>query len=299
MKTLVLSVALLLATEALAQDRVALPLWEDDNPPYYKPHEVEEIRDDNCWGGVPCLLQISNALLTVFLPEGESNGAAVVILPGGGYEAEAVYHEGYDIAEALAATGTVAAVLKYRLPSPETSTKPWLVPEADVRRALQRLRTEQSAIGFTADRYGVMGFSAGGHLAASVSVHRTDDPTENPDFSMLIYGVTLMNDENRQWLEDTLYHRPMTGEEVAYQALVDHVDESTPPAFLVHARDDNVVPVEESTRYDEALKNNGVNSEIHVYEEGGHGFGPGREEDGTSEWLGLAADWLYRFGSTL
>ncbi len=290
-------VVLLTAASALAGDKPVIPLWGDSEYPYAKPHSIEEYQDDNCWGNVSCIHQVVNPTLTLYLPETEPNGTAVVVLPGGGYEVEAVYHEGYEIAEFLAAQGTVAAVLKYRLPNPETATEPWRVPEIDVRRALQLLREQQSNLGFGATKFGVMGFSASGHLAASVSVHRTQEPAGNPDFSILVYGVTIMNAANRDWLEKTLYHRPMNDDEVAYQTLLDHVDETTPPAFLVHAFDDDVVPYEESTLYAEALQRHGVAAEIHLFARGGHGFGPGRDEDGTAQWLNLVADWLERLGA--
>lgn len=276
-----------------AQD--VLPLWGDEDPPYFKPHSVEEYEAD-CFE-VVCAYQVANPTLTLYTPEANSNGTVVLILPGGGYEVEAVYHEGYEIAEKLAQTGTVAAVLKYRLPNPATSTRPELAPSTDVRQALSLLRERQVELGFKAQRFGVMGFSAGSHLAASVSLHRVDDATQNPDFSMLIYGVSRLNDENRAWLEKTLYHRPMTDEELAKQTLLDHIDEKSPPAFLVHAWDDEVCHYSESTLYAEALKTAGVDNEIHLFARGGHGFGPGRPEDGTDQWLGLAANWLKRLGA--
>ena len=125
----------------------------------------------------------------------------------------------------------------------------------------------------------------------------SEDAAENPDFSILAYGVSIMNAANRDWLEQTLYHRPMTDEEVAYQTLLQRVDVNTPPAFLVHAYDDDVVPYDESTLYAEALQRNGVAAEIHLFASGGHGFGPGREEDGTGQWIDLAANWLKRLGA--
>jgi acetyl esterase/lipase len=292
-------VVLLTAASALADDQQVIPLWGDSEYPYAKPHSIEEYQDDNCWGGVACLKRVVTPTLTLFMPEGEPNGMAVVVLPGGGYEAVAVYHEGYEIAEVLAEQGTVAAVLKYRLPNPETATESWRVPEADARQALQLLREQQSNLGFDATQFGVMGFSASGHLAASISVHRTDEPAENPDFSILVYGVTIMNAANREWLEQTLYHRPMNDDEVAYQTLLEHVDETTPPAFLAHAFDDAMVPYQESTLYAEALQRHGVAAEIHLFARGGHGFGPGRDEDGTGQWLELVADWLNRQGAAL
>jgi len=290
-------IVLLIASSALSEDKPVIPLWGESEPPYAKPHSIKEYQDDNCWGNVACIHQVVTPTLTLYLPDAEPNGTVVVILPGGGYEVVAVYHEGYEIAELLAGQGTVAAVLKYRLPNPETSTEPWRVMEVDVRRALQRLRSEQSTFGFSATKFGVMGFSASGHLAASVSVHRTAEPDENPDFSILVYGVTIMNALNREWLEQTLYHRPMTDDEVAYQTLLEHVDETTPPAFLAHAFDDDVVPYQESTLYAEALQRHGVAAEMHLFAQGGHGFGPGRDEDGTGQWVKLAADWLDRLGA--
>jgi acetyl esterase/lipase len=270
-------------------------IWGDQPPPYSKPHSVEEY-EALCWE-VTCVYQVVNPTLTLYLPRGKSNGMAVVILPGGGYETEAVYHEGYEIAEALSRQGTTAAVLKYRLPNPETATKPERVPNADVRRALKLLRQDQKDLGFEASKFGVMGFSAGSHLATAVSVNRSADASENPDFSMLIYGVTRLTPENRKWLEDTLYHRGMSGAEIEEQTLLERVDANTPPAFLVHSFDDDTCHYTESTLYAETLKNNGVEAELHLFARGGHGFGPGRDEDGTSQWLGLAGSWLDRLGA--
>jgi acetyl esterase/lipase len=272
-----------------------IPIWGDEPPPYYKPHTVEEY-EALCWK-VTCAYRVVNPTLTLYLPKSESNGTAVIVLPGGGYEAEAVYHEGYEIAEALALQGTTAAVLKYRLPNPETSTKPELVPNADVRRALKLMREKQLALGFEAGKFGVLGFSAGSHLATAVSVNHSPDPTENPDFSMLIYGVTRLTPENRKWLEDTLYHRVMTPGEIEEQTTLERVDATTPPAFLVHSFDDDTCHYTESTLYAEALKKNGVEAELHLFARGGHGFGPGREADGTNQWLSLAGTWLNRLGS--
>jgi acetyl esterase/lipase len=278
-----------------ATARNTLPIWGQDSPPYSRPHSVQEYEAE-CFE-VVCAYQVTQPTLTLYLPEGEGNGTAVVVLPGGGYEVEAVYHEGYEIAEALARGGAVAAVLKYRLPNPETSTHPERVPVADVRQALSLLRNRQAELGFRAVKFGVMGFSAGSHLAASVSVNRDPDASRNPDFSMLIYGVSRMTKENREWLEKTLYHRAMTAGEVAEQTVLERIDSDTPPAFLVHAWDDDVCHFSESMLYAEALNAAGVDNEIHLFARGGHGFGPGRAEDGTDQWLGLAANWLKRLGA--
>jgi len=285
----------LLCCQGLCAQPPVIPIWGDEDPPYFKPHSVEEYEAD-CFE-VVCAYQVSDPTLTLYVPENRSNGTAVLVLPGGGYEVEAVYHEGYEIAEALSRSGTVAAVLKYRLPSPETATHPELVPAADVRQALALLRERQRALGFEAMKFGVMGFSAGAHLAATVSVNRVPDASRNPDFSLLIYGVSRLTKENQEWLESTLYHRPMTEEELAREKLLERIDSNTPQAFLVHAWDDEVCHYSESTLYAETLHGAGVENEIHLFARGGHGFGAGREEDGTDQWLRLASNWLGRIAA--
>jgi len=290
---------MLVAFSPLSLAQQVIPLWGEDEPPYSKPHAIEEY-EAPCWKAT-CAYQVVNPTLTLFLPQGpeggEGNGNAVIILPGGGYETEAVYHEGYEIAEALARKGTTAAVLKYRLPNPETATKPERVPLSDVRQALSLLRKNQAKYQISANRFGVLGFSAGSHLATLASVNHSPEATENPDFSILVYGVTKLTPENQDWLEKTLYHRKLTSEEIAEQTLLDHIDKNTPPAFLVHSLDDETCHYTESTLYAEALTRNGVDAELHLFARGGHGFGPGRAEDGTSQWLDLAANWLDRLGA--
>jgi acetyl esterase/lipase len=285
-----------LMSSSPAQARQEIPVWGEQIPPYSKPHSVTEF-EAPCWGDVICVKQVVNPTLALYLPEGKSNDSMVLVLPGGGYEVEAVYHEGYEIAEALASRGTVAAVLKYRLPNPLTSTRPELAPLADVRQALHLLRMNQSDYGFSASRVGVMGFSAGSHLAAFASVNRSVEPSQNPDFSILVYGVTRLTPENELWLENTLYHRPLNQEERAAQTLLERIDENTPPAFLVHAYDDETCHFTESTLYAEALERHGVGVEMHLFARGGHGFGLGRSEDGTDQWIDLAVSWLDRMGS--
>ena len=281
-----------LNSPAMAQQEILL--WGNETPPYSKESTLTE-RVAPCWGDVNCALEVVTPTLTVYAAKGEVNGKAVLVLPGGGYDVVAFHHEGYEIAQNLAANGTTAAVLKYRLPRLESSTRPEMVPLSDVREAMRILRNRQAEFGFEAERIGVMGFSAGSHLATFASLHRVPDAGLNPDFSMLIYGVTRLTDENRQWLEESLYHRTLTDAEIADQTLLNHVDDNSPPAFLVHAMDDDVCHFSETTLYADALTRNGVDVELHLFPKGGHGFGPGRKEDGTDQWLALATNWLDRF----
>jgi acetyl esterase/lipase len=266
-------------------------LWEGPAP-YSKANTLEEFVKQS-WG-VPCAHNVTTPTLTVFPARGENSGRSMVILPGGGYEVESIVAEGRQIAEHLAANGITAAVLKYRLPLAEASDHPHLLPITDARRALSLMRSMAGEYGYDPSMVGIMGFSAGGHLATAVSVLRTEKNDEKPDFSALVYPVTTLSTENREWLEESLFHRAMTEEERRQYALVDHVDVQTPPAFLIHAYDDDVVPISESEAYAEALRAAGQEVEVHFFARGGHGFGPGRSEDGTDQWLALVADWIKR-----
>ena len=215
-------------------------------------------------------------------------------MPGGGYDVVAIYHEGSEIAEAFVERGISAAVLKYRVPDIETATRPEKVPFVDFRRAMQMLRDAQEEAGIGNGKIGVVGFSASGHLAVYSMVHPDPNSRLNSDFSVLVYGTSKLNPTNRDWLEKNLYYRPLTDEEENREVLLNWVTKDTPPAFLVHAVDDDVSHYTESSLYADALRTNGVDAELHLFAQGGHGFGPGRDSDGTGQWIGLAANWIKR-----
>jgi len=267
-------------------------LWEGQAP-FSKPNSLEEYIEVSSYG-VPCAYNVTRATLTVHPAQGENSGKAMIILPGGGYTEESIVAEGQEIAVALSAQGITAAVLKYRLPLPEASDQPHVVPITDARRAISLMKSMADTYGFDRSKVGIMGFSAGGHLATATSVLISEKEDENPNFSALIYAVTTIEPENQKWLEETLFHRPMTAEEKRQYSLVENVTSETPPAFLLHAYDDHDVPISESIVYAKALTAVGQDVEVHFFAEGGHGFGPGRTEDGTDQWLALLADWIRR-----
>ena len=240
------------------------------------------------------LKNVTNPTLTVYRAQVKNSGRAIIILPGGGYELESIVAEGRLIAEYLSSKGIVAAVLKYRLPLKEVSDQPHLLPITDAHKAVGLLRSMAGDYGIDPSQVGIMGFSAGGHLATAVSALTSEKQSENPDFSALIYPVTTLRAENQKWLEESLFHRKMTNEEKKQYELVNNVTMLTPPAFLLHAYDDNFVPIEESLLYAKALTAAGQNVEVHFFANGGHGFGSGRPDDGTSQWLGLLANWIKR-----
>ncbi len=290
MKKILIAIFVLAAPLLGAQDVV--PLW-DSEAPYSKPSSLEEYEKVSSYG-VTCAYEVTHPTLTIHPALGTNSGKAMIVMPGGGYTEESIVAEGQLIAESLASQGITAAVLKYRLPLVEASDQPHLLPLTDARRAIGLMKSMAGIYGYDSSKVGVMGFSAGGHLATAASVLVSENVDEKPDFSALIYPVTTLGSENQKWLEETLFHRAMTAEEKKQYVLVDHVNASTPPAFLVHAYDDEVVPILESEVYAEALTAVGQTVEVHFFARGGHGFGPGRDEDGTSQWLGLLADWIKR-----
>jgi acetyl esterase/lipase len=286
-----LSIILVLCT-SIAQAQQELELWPDQAPPYSKPGEDMEYIND-CWGGVRCAHRVTNPTLTLY-PAEENPQNWVLVAPGGGYGVVAIFHEGSEIAQALVARGISAAVLKYRVPDISTATRPEKVPFADFRRAMEILRAEQENAEISAGKIGVVGFSASGHLAVYSMVHPDPNPMLNPDFAILAYGTSRLNPVNREWLEKNLYYRPLTDEEEQREVLLNWVTKDTPPTFLVHAVDDDVSHYTESTMYADALRDKGVDAEVHLFARGGHGFGPGRDSDGTSQWIDLAANWIKR-----
>lgn len=279
-------------SDHLPEHPVVYKLWEGQEKPHSRESNVQEHVE--VWETIRCVRSITEPTLTVYPSEGGNTGRAVVVIPGGGYEMVCIDHEGYDIAQALAEHGITAAILKYRLPNPEMSDAPHLVPITDARRALRLLRTMAGQYGFRTDKVGVMGFSAGSHLSTVAGLWPSEAEDEIPNFAALIYGVTNITGAMLTWLEEYLYFRKLTEAELAQNRLLDLVSEHTPPAFLAHAYDDETCHVTESILYAERLRANNVPVEMHLFAKGGHGFGLGRREDGTDQWLPLFVNWLKR-----
>ncbi|MCK5441416.1 MAG: alpha/beta hydrolase [Maribacter sp.] len=287
-RTVLLLLLFQITGETYAQE--VYRLWEGEEIPYHKKNNLREYEKE-AWGTM-CVFNITKPTLTIYKAEGQNTGQAVLIIPGGGYELVAMYHEGYDLATALSKQGITAAVLKYRLPNPKSSNQPHLVPITDARRALKLIREKSPVYNIETNKVGVLGFSAGSHLATTLSLWKSPDSDENPDFSGLIYGVTNLSDANLKWLEKSLYHRKLTSDEIEQNTLLKLVSNNTPPAFLVHAYDDEVCQVEETTLYAQKLREHEVLTEMHIFPKGGHGFGMGRKSDGTDQWVPLFVNWI-------
>ena len=244
--------------------------------------------------------EVVDPTLTVFLPEkNKANGTAVIICPGGGYRYLSFQKEGCAVARVLAQWGVAAFVLKYRLPSDSTMEQKEIGPLQDAQRAIQLVRQRAAAFNIKANQVGIMGFSAGGHLASTAGTHfkkaQIANPTRTnlrPDFMALIYPVISFS--------DSITHKGsrtrLLGDNASTKAIrlfsnEQQVTRHTPPTFLVHAKDDKVVPVMNSLLMDEKLRSKGVSSTLYLYEKGGHGFGM---KNATSPvlWMDQLQDWM-------
>jgi acetyl esterase/lipase len=229
--------------------------------------------------------------LTLHRPaEGKSNGAGVVICPGGGYGMCVMSYEGNDIGKWFAERGVTAFVLKYRV-SPHRHP----LPGDDVRQAMRHARSRAEGYGIDPKRIGVMGFSAGGHLAATAGVHY-GDALNRPDFVILAYPVISMKDGvTHGGSRNNLLGSPAPPELVEKMSLETQVTKDTPPTFLFQTDGDKAVPAENALLFAMALRKAGVPCEFHMFQQGPHGVGLGRHP-GSAKWPGLLEDWLGRSG---
>lgn len=268
--------------------------------PNSKPFAMEEVQTahDN---DITRVTGVTTPTLTAYFPpEGVSNtGKAVIICPGGGYAILAIAHEGHDVARLLAANGISAFVLKYRLPKDEIMVDKRIGPLQDAQRAIQLVRERASEWGIAKNQIGIAGFSAGGHLAATLSTHYKDAVIANPehtslrpDFSLLVYPVISMQEPLMHGGSRTnlLGEQPEAADVILFSN-EQQVTADTPPAFLVHAEDDTVVPIANSKAYAAALRQNGVDAGLITYPEGGHGFGLNNKTT-TDKWFDHFLTWL-------
>ncbi|TWU42080.1 alpha/beta hydrolase [Novipirellula artificiosorum] len=241
------------------------------------------------------------------LAESETPVASVVILPGGGYGRHAMGHEGDEIAEWFRSMGMSSAICTYRLRGAGNGGEGYghPAPMLDAQRAIQTLRARANELNLNPNQIGVIGFSAGGHLASTVSTHfaqvndQSDDPiakvSSRPNFSILCYGVLSLGTpythlgSQRNLLGSDPDPRLLASLDNPTQVTAD-----TPPTFLFHTAEDQSVPVENSLQYYRACVDKGVQVEMHLFAEGRHGLGLARNVEGASLWPGLCEAWLKR-----
>ena len=245
----------LLLTSALASGQQVIKLWPDGAPNTNSLSGPERVMEGGRIGN------ISDPELLLF-PAAEPNGLAVIMCPGGGY---------------------AYVVLKYRMPNGHAD-----VPLTDAQRAISILRSRADEWGIR--KVGIMGGSAGGHLAATASVHFT--ARTRPDFQILLYPLITFEGRVTPGGRNLLFDMYPEEEEVAYYCCEKHVTPNCPPAFIVHCEDDNTVPVRDSRIYVQALEENGVPVQFLVYPDGGHGFGFRDSFAHKQEWTSALAEWL-------
>lgn len=217
----------------------------------------------------------------------EPSGRAVVVCPGGGYHNLAIGYEGHDMARWLADHGTTAAVLKYRMPNGHCE-----VPRNDAEQALRILREHAAAWGYDASRVGIVGSSAGGHLAASTGTISD----EKPAFMVLFYPV-ITAEEGKLHKNSFKYllGKDYSTEKARNYSLEKRVSALTPPTLLLLSDDDRIVPPVNSLLFYEALKRNGVKASMHVFPTGDHGWGIKPEFKYIEQWQRYVLDWLEQF----
>ena len=280
-----------------------IKLWPDGIPgsitnDSYK--EIEVISD----GSPSRYNKVTDPTLTVFLPQdSKATGTAVLICPGGGYGTLAFDHEGNQIARWLNENGIAGIILKYRLPSDLIMKDKTIGPLQDAQEGLRTIRRNASKWKINPRKVGVIGFSAGGHLASTLSTHydqkvySTDTTSARPDFSLLIYPViTFDSTFTHKGSRNNLIGLKPSAEMVRLYSNELQINEKTPPAFLVHSMDDNVVPVKNSIEYYNNLIRYKIFSELHIFQKGGHGYGLSSGKGTQSAWPALCISWLKENG---
>lgn len=281
-----------------------MPIWAG-TPPDAKPmpgpeHAVRSASNKPQFAGKPVtgIYNVSQPTMTVYRPDGKNTGAAVVVLPGGGFQVLAIDLEGTEVCDWLASSGITCVLLKYRVPSepydPKCDCRPDnLMPSTrsleDAQRTMGVVRLHAKEWHIGPHKIGVLGFSAGGYLAAEISTKyrqrlyaptdEADKESARPDFAVLVYPGHLATDHNS--LNPNV---PVSSE--------------TPPTFLVQAEDDDVDGVKQSLVYYAALRKAGVPVEMHLYAQGGHAFGLRQTELPITGWPRLVELWLHTIGMT-
>ncbi len=271
--------------------------------PNSKPYNTKEFWEPQN-NGDTIVHFISQPTLTIFLPEkAKANGAAVIICPGGGYWIASIVKEGFAVAKKLNENGIAAFVLKYRIPNDSSMIDKSIGPLQDAQRAIQLVRMNAAEWNVDVNKVGIMGFSAGGHVASTAATHfqksYIDNPDKinlRPDFGIFIYPVISF--------QDSIGHIGSRDQLIGKnprKTLLDsfsnelQINKQTPPAFLVHASDDHTVPVMNSINFYESLLKNNVSAEMHIYKGGGHGFGLVNPTS-KDKWMERCINWMQSMG---
>jgi acetyl esterase/lipase len=296
MKKLIIAALLFITTATLsrAQEVKEIPLYPD-GVPNSKPAPADYVETNaKGWArkvSVPTLLPYP-------ADKDKATGTAVIICPGGGYNQLSMENEGTNIAKAFNQAGVAAFILKYRLPSDLIMVDKTIGPLQDAQAAVQMLRSRAAEFGINPTKIGIIGFSAGGHLAATTETHfnkaviaNKDNVSLRPDFAVLVYPVITFGEVTHKGSKDNLLGANPP------QALVDlysnekQVTTDTPPTLIIVAQDDALVPVQNSLLFYDALSRAKVKAEMHIYQSGGHGFGINNRKS-KDAWFNWCTNWM-------
>jgi len=291
---------LILPLAIMAQDTI-IPLWPKDKIPNSIASDEKEVHD---YKDILRISKVQEPTIEVYLPTKKSaTGQAMLIFPGGGYQILAYDWEGTDIAKFLNGKGIAGIVVKYRLPSSESQKDKHLVPLIDAQRAMRMVRANTKNFNIDANKIGILGFSAGGHLASTLGTHfndkvydpidATDEQSARPDFMALGYAVVSF----KQMFAHQGSRKNLSGDKdepsiIEYFSNEEQVTEDTPPTFLMHAADDPGVPVENSIAFFRACNEKGVQATMHIYPTGGHGFSLARNDKHLRGWTERMFEWM-------
>jgi len=279
-----------------------IPLY-DGKIPNSKPYTTKEWWEPQ-GNGDTIVHYISKPTLTIFLPEkSKANGTAVIICPGGGYWITSIVKEGFAVARKFNEWGVTAFVLNYRIPNDSSMVDKKIGPLQDAQRAIQLVRMNAKKWNINPDRVGIMGFSAGGHVASTAATHFQRSYIENagntnlrPDFAILIYPVISFQDNiGHVGSRDQLIGKNPPKDLIDSFSNEMQVTAQTPPSFLVQATDDHTVPVMNSISFYESLLKYKIPAEMHIYKAGGHGFGM-HNPTNKGEWMVLCKNWMDSMG---
>ncbi|MEN8247660.1 MAG: alpha/beta hydrolase [Bacteroidota bacterium] len=283
-----------------AQD-FTIPLWSSNIPNYQEVGE-ENISDYDADHEHYSL--IVKPEISVYLPAKQNaTGQAVLIAPGGGYNTVVHVWEGVDIAKWLNSQGIAAIVLKYRLPHAKSNIEEYKSPLLDAARAMRIIRANADDWRINKNNIGVLGFSAGGHVASTLGIRfdksigefndGVDSLSARPDFMVLIYPVISMSASFAHEGSRLFFLGENPDKELMeYYSNEKHVTKDTPPTFLIHSSDDDVVSVENSIAFYLALRTNDIDVEMHIFKHGEHGFSLANGQGGLESWRKLCINWL-------
>ena len=282
---LILNLLILFSFTAISQEKI--PIYNKDVPCYQNNEDKIAYEGEN-------IIYVEIKVPEVWYYPSESkieNNPAVIVVPGGGYAQLSIESEGTQIAEWLNQIGIDAFVLKHRLPANYTGSCKQRVAIEDGQAAINFIRDNSIKFKINPNKLGVMGFSAGGHLASSLSNLKTND--SRPNFSVLLYPVITMNPKKtNSWTFSSLFGESATEEMILKFSNELNVDKNTPPTIIIHSDNDVDVIPENSISYYMALRTNNIPTALHIWEDGGHGYGLGKGRGSIESWPKIVEEWM-------